>query len=128
MYSTSVLLRYSVRRGWSRQDRLRQINVIVFDLFTSLVLVGVVKLSLLNLISFCCPGAMDNGGLLGDSNMEYDCGVQYSPLVIMLVLLLMRSSYISAMSIALTIDLGFSSLTLALVSGLCSPPKKYSTN
>ena len=39
------------------------------------------KLSLLNLINFCCPGAMDDGGLLGLSKIEYVCGVKYFPFV-----------------------------------------------
>ena len=75
--STSVLLRHSVRRGWSWQDRLRQLNVNVFDLLVVLVLVGFVKHSLLNLIVLYCPGAIDDGGLL--SKIEYDCGDKSSP-------------------------------------------------
>ena len=55
---------------------LRQLSVIVLDFFAGFVLVGVVKLSLLNLINFCWPGAMDDGGLPGLSKSEYDCGVK----------------------------------------------------
>ena len=39
----------------------------------------------LHLINFCCPGAMNNGGLMGLSKMEYVCGVKYSPLAIMII-------------------------------------------
>ena len=71
------------------------LNVIVLDLWGDLGFVGVTKFSALcvmNLMIFGCPEIIDCGLGVGVSVNEYPGGVRYSVLLIMLVLLLRRSS------------------------------------
>ena len=94
------------------------LSVIVLDFCCDFGCVGVTKFPafcLKNFIIFGCHELID-GGLAGMSGIEYPCGVNCSVLLIMLVLLLRRSSYICAMSIAFASVFGPSILSLALVS------------